>query len=648
MKRLRPLASGIAASFTLLSAAVPAEQVKPDLTTSMVKSAGKSPKAERAVVKTDRDPSRLYPDVKLPDYKKLQNRDRNQDITPKQLAQLMQVASSLGEPLSEFLSTGEHESAGTWNPHIKPPIEKGGLGDATGVWQFQGVTFDRIINNNGKKILELTKDMDLSDGTFTDAQVRGLLERFSDRKPKGGNGADRGQPGLSATAELLALRSNFVVSAYAKHYLGVESGGENPAARYCAHVTGSDLAYRRGAMSAYKNQVAADDFGAIANSNPSIFYVKFPDEPRTYAEVRRQLENLSADAIGSQMVRQKLGVGFDEGHTGANKPMKQLQRETASFYATGGAELRLPASLVYQGLDKSERSRFEKRFAKEVIEKGNAKGQATLTPPETIWLTASLKRHGVLPQDTAAQDFNDPRIKQALAAFQDRIGIQVAPENRGLLTPAVKVALGLYNERIDALAKTQLGQKQSLAAPDVLDLKKLSKLGKDDPARLAAEPKIIALKEALAEHGLLTQPGRTEIQTKTGKHGQKIRHKVHVALPFDAQIDGKVLTAFSAAQLRHGLVDNGVLDRVSMQILRGEAIAPYQPQPAPAAADAKPQAPTRSVSGKIDGGPAQPFNSSALTPPAEERISLAALSSALETAPVAALPARRSVKPSLS
>lgn len=567
MKPLATFVSGVAAAFFLLSSPVwarvvkVAPAIKPDLTTIVVKSSHElSSEFERETMasgKKTETPSASG--VKLPNYTGLQDRTKR-PIPPEYMAQLMQVAAVLNKPLDEFLATSYYESAGTFNPYIKPIIAPAEgkkpprYGQATGLFQFQDDTFNRVMNKNAKAILNQTKGMDLGDGVFTDAQVRRLLENHNGR----------------ATPELLALRSNVIVSAFAKHYLDQDSGGQTPAARYSAHVTGTTRPYDLGAHPDFKNKPAAPDFGVIATSNPGIFGPS--DKPRTYGEVRQILEGIMS--VGGRLARESLGVGYDERPTAAQKSGADLKREMTSFFATSGEEVRLPKSFVYQGLSKEEQATYRERFAHEALRGGYNKGQDKLNPEETTWLIASLKRQGVLAQDSAARDFSDPRLKQALAAFQEKVGMAVPPESRGLLMPAAKVALGIYNERIDMLAGRQLEQQRGLKAPGVSDLRKLAKLEKDDPERKAAEPQILALKEALGAKGLLARPSHVETHVSTGKKGRQIKRKVRVEDDFDAQIDHRLIAAYETAQVKNGLLPNGKLDQVSLQVIKGQPVVP--------------------------------------------------------------------------
>jgi len=178
-------------------------------------------------------------DVTLAAYRALsaslsRNYDRTQDISPRQLLLLLEVTERIGAGLGQALATGEHESARTWNDHVRPTLKNGSLGSATGVWQFQPATFHGIIKRFGTQLLAASaadaaagRDrMDLGEGPFTDAQVRGLIQDTVDGK----RGAD--------DEELQLLRHNFAVLAFAKHYLSVDNGATTPEEDYLFHFLG--------------------------------------------------------------------------------------------------------------------------------------------------------------------------------------------------------------------------------------------------------------------------------------------------------------------------------------------------------------------------------------------------------------------------
>ena len=179
------------------------------------------------------------PEVTLATYRALaasqaRDYDRRQDISPRQLVILLEVSERTGASLGQALATGEHESARTWNDHVRPTLKSGSLGAATGVWQFQPTTFQRIVKKFGAQFLAASEadaamgrqPMDLGAGPFTDAQVRGLIRETVD----GQRGAD--------DAEVQLLRHNFAVLAFAKHYLSIESGATTPEEDYLFHFLG--------------------------------------------------------------------------------------------------------------------------------------------------------------------------------------------------------------------------------------------------------------------------------------------------------------------------------------------------------------------------------------------------------------------------
>ena len=160
--------------------------------------------------------------------------DRRQDISSRQLVILLEVSERAGASLGQALATGEHESARTWNDHVRPTLKSGSLGSATGVWQFQPATFHRIVQKFGAQLLAASEadaatgrqPMDLGAGPFTDAQVRSLIRETVD-----------GQRG-AGDAQLQLLRHNFAVLAFAKHYLSLESGAATPEEDYLFHFLG--------------------------------------------------------------------------------------------------------------------------------------------------------------------------------------------------------------------------------------------------------------------------------------------------------------------------------------------------------------------------------------------------------------------------
>ncbi len=168
------------------------------------------------------------------------NYDRTQDISPRQMLLLLEVCERTGASLGQMLATGEHESARTWNDHVRPTLNDGSLGSASGVWQFMPGTFHRIVKRFGTQLLAASEadptagreHLDLGEGPFSDAQVRGLIQETVDGK----RGAD--------DEELKRLRHNFAVLAFAKHYLSVDSGARTPEEDYLYHFLGAEQGRR--------------------------------------------------------------------------------------------------------------------------------------------------------------------------------------------------------------------------------------------------------------------------------------------------------------------------------------------------------------------------------------------------------------------
>jgi hypothetical protein len=161
--------------------------------------------------------------------------DRAQDISPQQMVLLLEVCERTGAGLGQLLATGEHESARTWNDHVRPTLKSGNLGSATGVWQFVPATFHAIVKEYGERLLaESAADaatgrepMDLGAGPFSDAKVRSLIQETVG----GTRGAD--------DEEVQLLRHNFAVLAFAKHYLSLDTGATTPEEDYLFHFLGA-------------------------------------------------------------------------------------------------------------------------------------------------------------------------------------------------------------------------------------------------------------------------------------------------------------------------------------------------------------------------------------------------------------------------
>ncbi|MEA3641120.1 MAG: peptidoglycan-binding domain-containing protein [Lamprobacter sp.] len=197
--------------------------------------------AEEAGLKHDADAdsdheseARLIAAYQAEAARRARDYDRAQDISPQQLLSLLEVSERTGKPLGQVLATGEFESAGTWNDFVRPTLDNGRLGSATGVWQFIPNTFFLIIKRYGEDLLAASAAdpsqgrewLDLGAGPFNDAQVRSIIQETVD----GHRDADDKQ--------LQLLRHNFTVLAFAKHYLSVDSGAQSPEEDYLFHFLG--------------------------------------------------------------------------------------------------------------------------------------------------------------------------------------------------------------------------------------------------------------------------------------------------------------------------------------------------------------------------------------------------------------------------
>ncbi len=167
-------------------------------------------------------------------HRRARDYDRAQDIRPRQLLALLDVAERTGYSLGQLLATGEHESAHTWNDFVRPTLGGGRLGSAAGVWQFQPRTFGRIIHLYGDDLLALTeadpvagrRRLDIGFGPFCDGHVRLIIRDTADglRDP--------------TDQELKLLRHNVVVLAFSKYLLSRDSGATDPVEDYLFHFLG--------------------------------------------------------------------------------------------------------------------------------------------------------------------------------------------------------------------------------------------------------------------------------------------------------------------------------------------------------------------------------------------------------------------------
>ena len=512
--------------------------------------------------------ARLYSDVALTNTsnKAVQQEAHReeQDISLRQMMILLEVAGKTDSDLGHMLATGEQESAKTWDPNIRPYLKDGGLGSAMGVWQFQPATFDSLINKYGDRLLTLSQGMDLGDDTFNDAQVRHIISVHAGRPEK------NHFPAKPGSQELMSLRSNFAVAAFAKHLLEEDSGATTPEGKYIYHFLGSTKIEQCAANPALKDNLAVDLYGADSGSvrgNPGMFY-RGGDvtKPFTNSEFMQHLKGFISASDDNKLVRQKYGVGFMDmggdtpGHSPRQMGVAQLQKDMWTFASGDGQDVRLPAVTIYASLNKEETAGYLDKL-KSLVASGKDKPTADLSEDETKWLIKSLQKQGVLARDTAATKLSDPQVQQAMDSFRDKIGMAPPddPANNGKLMPQMRAALDFYNGRVDSYAALQESQKKAMK--DGLDL---NALAHDAEGREAAEIRIIAIKDKLADAGLLKHS--SEKVVKTNRKGRK--YSETITKPFDGSVDGKMIKALSEFQAKNGLLNtNGVADAETMKLL---------------------------------------------------------------------------------
>lgn len=651
MKRLVTIAGGAAVAFSLVSASADADakSVKRDLTTPVVKSAKDLKKAPSNMAKHKAPPAPKDVFIAFP----------RRDPNPVEAMEALRAGHATGIWPGYLIATAMHESAGTMHPEIRPGAKDG---TATRV-----TTTGKVVGNPTSSAAGFAQ---FTEGTWlTTTKTHGAEIADAAGLSVSNPAADRLLRERHDQKALLALRSDPTakVPMMGLGYFSKDNAATiknvgvplNPTTLYIMHFSGSVDLLKKVTSRSSADYVPGEDakHAAAVDANKSVFTktVLVKDEEgvtqkvaaqKTGDEFYEQKKREISEAHVVKYERQLYGInysGFDDGHSAKGKSASQLRRELVSFHSVQGHEVKLPESKVLQALTPDEKDRFRTRFISEVEQHGN-KGQTTLTPDENKWLVASLKRQSVLPPDSQAKELGDPFVKNALAAYRERVGLKVAPGDVPVLTAADKVSLGIYNERIEALAKPQIAQKQALAAGGAVDLQKLRKLPATHPEVQLVRPEIVALKETLAKQGLYAYHTHKEHKQVVDKRGHTKKQTITVRDAFDGTVDTRLIEAYSTAQLKSGLRETGQLDRVSLHIIKGEPLAALpamQPQPVrPAQAvpvqsvqPAQQQAPTpvqRESRGTI-GGPRKPFNDKVSSLGFGD-VSLAALESVLQTA----------------
>jgi hypothetical protein len=230
-----------------------------------------------------------------------------------------------------------------------------------------------------------------------------------------------------------------------------------------------------------------------------------------------------------------------------------------------------------------------------------------VTDPASLQTTvAALERLGFDFGKQRPTDFKNRRLADALNVFKQQVGLP-NPED-GLDTATVR-HLQLAVGRVDHYSELQRQQRQQLAdTSTALDLRQLgkvvSKLPRNDPLRKEVGEDVRAIKEALANEGLLQRPPKGR--------------------PFDGEIDHRLLNALRDFQREKGLADSkGVVDLVTLGLLKKVDYRKLKAEvdgPDPTTRTAQAGEPSR------DGAaPAESFNDMA-TP---ERVTTAALGASL-------------------
>lgn len=566
--------------------------------------------------------------------------DRAQDISPRQMVLLLEVSERTGASLGQALATGELESAHTWNDYVRPRLQSGNLGSATGVWQFQPATFHAIIRMFGSRVLALSaadpaRDrgrLDLGEGPFTDQQVRDIIQDTVD----GTRSRD--------DQELQLLRHNFAVLAFARHFLSVDSGAASPVEDFLFHFLGAGQARRvltlargdardtlsvkpavvgvtafygwrsrtsgeTGSLAVVGSEIGLDrlptasglpalgpmipdlpepvssEWGFPADSpvvtgNLGVFYrdAKGQSDPYTWAELMEQLALRVQAQNQAALVRAKYGVGFDL--NGGDVPGRAFDpdsgAEPAEFRDGDGRKVLVPEAMVMGPLNREETERFRQRLAALVSQGDDAPTDAL--PPESL---SALHHLGFLSLQVREPGTDNPEVQAALAAFREEVGKDRPddPDQVNRLMPAERIALEAYDLRIRRFGRLQACQEASAA--DAPDLSRVT--GLPAGARRSAAPHIATVQTALSQLGLLKQPIR-----KTVWRDKKRRKRTsYKTIPFAGKSDKETVAALDAFQVRNGLArTGGVLDAVTLELLGLPAMGPevFLPPAGPACA----------------------------------------------------------------
>ena len=287
-------------------------------------------------------------------------------------------------------------------------------------------------------------------------------------------------------------------------------------------------------------------------------------QPYTWAGFMENLARRVRAHDQPALVRGKYGVGF--ALPGGDMPGWAFDparpSAVAEFAHANGRTLLIPEALVTGPLSADETRQYKERLAA-LVRQGEDKPLESLPP--AAW---SALQYLVFPQLKAPPPHlpepgtAHPQVQKALHSFRKKVGKDAPdePAHVNLLTPAERVALELYDQRLAHYAELQAGQQASLAAaPD------LNRINKMPPgSRRAAAPHIAAVQTALAARGLLTAPTQKVVR----RDKKKKKYTEYKTVPFAGKPDKTLVAALNGFQWRHGLrKTEGVVDAVTLKLL---------------------------------------------------------------------------------
>lgn len=326
----------------------------------------------------------------------------------------------------------------------------------------------------------------------------------------------------------------------------------------------------------------SSQWGLPANSptvtgNLGMFYRdgKGQSQPYTWAGFLANLARRVRAADQPALVRAKYGLGFalkggdvaERSYNPANLP------EPVEFRYENARAVLVPEVMVTGPLGRDEIRQYKERVTT-LISQGEDAPRDTLSPQAL----AALHHLKLLPPQVQEPSTTHPEVRKALHQFRKKVGKEEPndPAHADLLTPAERIALEFYDQRIARYAQLQAGQLASFHS--ALDLNRIKKL----PARQQrlATPHIAALQTALAAQGLLTQP----TQKVVWRDQKRKKHVEYKPRPFPGKPDKVTVVALNSFQLRNGLRRTmGILDAVTLNMLGLPAMGPdiFQPVTGP-------------------------------------------------------------------